>query len=326
MDKEILIRPVAPTDVDGLFHLYEEVWPNVPYNKMAKTNFVLNESNGYNFCAEIDDKIVSSRLSYYLNFYVGNNRLRCIQLCDSCTLQNCRGKGIFGQLDRVLLSHFFNNDKEGIIWNISADASRRVHEKNGWNYIKSFFTMLKICRPVHIVSKIGVSVSKLFGVVDWDSEDAYEPIDDSLLLVRENIMRRRNLLHVNYDAQTIVWRMKTHSGIKSYNTINGTIYYKIGYKNGLIFILIGEVFLTIYNYSVFKKLIKSFIKEFHPDLIKIAISEGHPLFPFYKRNGFFYNPKNKYLNHGIRVESDKMKKICYEPKNWAISMLDIDTF
>ena len=154
---------------------------------MAKTNFVLNESNGYNFCAEIDNKIVSSRLSYYLNFYVGNNQIRCIQLCDSCTRQNCRGKGIFGQLDRVLLSHFFNNDKEGIIWNVSADVSRKVHEKNGWNYIKSFFTMLKICRPVHIVSKIGVSVSKLFGVVDWDSEDAYKPIDNSLLLVSENL-------------------------------------------------------------------------------------------------------------------------------------------
>ena len=326
MKKEFIIRQVTPADIKGLFQLYEEVWPDVSYDKMAKTNFVLNESKGYNLCAEKNGEIVSSRLSYYLNFYSGNNHLKCIQLCDSCTRKDCRGKGIFFHFYKSLLNLFYNNDKNGIIWNISADASRRVHEKYGWNYIKSFATMLKICRPYHIISKIGFKISKLFGVVNWDLDDDYKTINQDHLFAREKIMREKNLLHVNYDNRTINWRMKTHSGIKSYDTNDGTIYFKLGNKNGLKFILIGEIFLSNYKYSIFKRLIKTFIKNYNPDLIKLAISEGHPLVPFYKKSGFFYNPKNKYLNHGVRVESDEMKLKCYEPKNWAISMLDIDTF
>ena len=326
MEKEFIIRLVTPADVEGLLQLYEEVWSDIPYDKKSKVNFVLNESQGYNLCAEKNGEIVSSRLSYNLNFYIGNNRLKCIQLCDSCTRLDCRGKGILGQLDESLLDLFFNEDKDGLIWNVSADASRRVHEKHGWVYIKSFITMLKICRPYHIISKIGFDISKLLGVIDWDPINNYKTIDQKYLLAREIIMRTMNLLHVNYDVQTINWRMKTNSGIKSYNTEDGIIYFKIGNKNGLKFILIGEVFLSDYKYTTFKRLIKAFVNEYFPDLIKLAISKGHPLASFYKRSGFFYNPKRKYLNHGVRVESDAMKKKCYDPYKWAISMLDVDTF
>ena len=326
MENNIKIRSVVSADADQLIKLYEEVWSNVPYNKKAKTYFVLNESDGCNFCAEKDGEIVSSRLSYYMHFFFGHNQIKCIQLCDSCTRSDCRGKGIFGKLDKILLAKFFESDNNGLIWNISADASRRVHEKYGWKYIKSLATMLMICRPFNIFSKVGLNFSKLLGVVEWDNSNDCKPLDYKHLIAREKLMQIKNLLHVNYDIKTITWRMKTYSGIKSYNSTEGTIYFKIGHKDSLTFILIGEIFLSDYNFMLFKQLLKKFIKKYNPDIIKLAISNGHPLVSFYKRFGFFYNPRNKYLNHGVRVASDAMQEICYNPNNWAISMLDIDTF
>lgn len=52
MENNIKIRSVVSADADQLIKLYEEVWSNVPYNKKAKTYFVLNESDGCNFCKE----------------------------------------------------------------------------------------------------------------------------------------------------------------------------------------------------------------------------------------------------------------------------------
>ena len=86
---------------------------------------------------------------------------------------------------------------------------------------------------------------------------------------------------------------------------------------------IGEVFLYEYDHIHMKALLKSFQKALKPDVIKTAISLGHPLYSEYAKCGF---RKLHFLHHGVRVETQEMKDICYKPENWAISMLDIDTF
>lgn len=329
MVDEIIIRKVNLKDIERLVALYEDVWPNVTYKKRAKVEFVLKESKGINFVAEMNGEIIGSRTSFFMNFYFGSKKINCLHIGDSCTRGDCRGKGVFGKMNRALLTEFFINNKTTgqLIWNISVPASRRVYEKLGWQYIESLSTLLKICRPLHIISCVGLNISMISGPIDWDLDNEIISIDKALLDTREQIMREQNVLHVYYDTDTIIWRQKTFSGIKQFDDKNyGSVLYKVGNKNGLTILLIGEMFLKEYTNHNLYNLLSSLQKELSPDIIKLAISQGHPLLPLYRKNGFFYNFKHKFLDHGVRVETDEMKKICYQPTNWAISMLDVDTF
>lgn len=328
MENEIIIRKVTNEDFNGLVKLYNEVWPDVTYNKIEKANFILHESDGVRYCAEKNGEIVGSRTSYWINFLYGGRQLRCVELADSCSRKDCRGQGLFGKMNKALLADFFSSETGGeLIWNISVEASKRVYEKLGWNYIKSLSTLLKICRPFHILSCVGLNYKMILGPVEWDLSNDTIRIEDDLLNAREEVLVKTNLLHVCYNKETIAWRQKTYSGMKQYDDSNfGSVIYKIGNKNGLTVILVGEVFLKEYNKHNLEKLLHSFQKSLFPDLIKLAVSLGHPLLPLYRSCGFSYNPRNRFLFHGVRVETQEMKDICYKPENWAISMLDVDTF
>lgn len=323
---EFIIRKVNDTDFEGLIELYEQVWPDSPYDKRAKATFVLKESKGYNFCAEKKGEIVGSRTSFLVNFFYGRKALKCLHIGDSCTRKDCRGKGLFGKMNKALLSDFFNSNNGELIWNVSEPASRRVYEKCGWKYIESLSSLLCLCRPFHILSKTGLKPSNLFGEVNWDLSNNALPVEEHLLSTRERLMSEKELLHTQYNEDILNWRLKTYSGIKLYTNSFGSIYYKIGVKNGLLFVLIGEIFLSDYDNGSFKKLMRLFKKDIKPDIIKAFVSVGHPLYKIYKSNGFFLNPKHKFMNHGVRVNTPEMEKICYNPYNWAVSMLDIDTF
>lgn len=321
----IIIRKVTDQDFGKLVKLYSEVWDNVTYNKEEKANFILKESFGISYCAEKNGEIVGSRTSFFLNFYYGTRKLICVQVGDSCTREDCRGQGLFGKMNKAFLSDYFSKETGGeLIWNISVEASKRVYEKLGWNYIQSLQTIIKFARPFHILSKVGINIKLLGGDVAWDLESKTEPINETLLKVREDILSRKGLLHVNYDKDTFCWRMKSRNGIKTYSDDKlGTVVYKVGTKKGLTFVQIGEVFLYEYSQNALKTLFKSFQDVVKPDVIKTAISLGHPLYNLYPKNGF---RRLHFLHHGVRVETDDMKEICYNPYNWAISSLDIDTF
>lgn len=325
MNEEIIIRKVKEEDFDGLVRLYSEVWDDVTYNKNEKANFILRESSGISYCAEKNGEIVGSRTSFFLNFYYGYRKLTCVQVGDSCTRKDCRGQGLFSKMNKAFLADYFCPETGGeLIWNISVEASKRVYEKLGWNYIRSLQTIIRFARPFHILSKVGVNIKSLGGDVTWDLESKTEPINEMLLKVREDIISNKGFLHVNYDKDTFCWRMKSKNGIKSYSDDKlGTIVYKVGTKKGLTFVQIGEVFLYEYSQNALKTLLKSFQNVVKPDVIKTAISLGHPLYNLYAKNGF---RKLHFLHHGVRVETDEMKQICYQPENWAISMLDVDTF
>lgn len=323
----IVIRRAGKADFQDLVKLYEDVWPDVPYDKERKANFVLNESKGIQYCAEMSGGVIGSRVSFFMNFFYGLRPLVCIQVGDTCTRKDCRGRGVLSRMNESLLHDFFIESGGDLIWNISVDASRRVNEKWGWKYIESLATLLMICRPVHVLTKIGWKLSLLQGSVNWDQEDAVCQMNGSLLDEREYEINKIQRLHVKYDCATIEWRLKSHSGIKVYDDAqNGVILYKIGVKSGMTFVLIGEVFAKNYDFRTFKQLIRGLRKETGADIIKTAVSMGHPLLKYYRKAGFIYNPRNKFLNHGVRVETEEMKEICYTPQNWAISMLDVDTF
>lgn len=322
---EILIRKVTDNDFEQLIKLYSEVWDDVTYNKVEKANFILKESKGISYCAEKNGDIVGSRTSFFLNFYYGARKLICVQVGDSCTRKDCRGQGLFSKMNKAFLADYFSNKTGGeLIWNISVEASKRVYEKLGWHYIHSLQTIIKFARPFHIFSKVGLNIKSLGGDVEWNLDTETEPINEPLLIVRETIMKEFGVLHTNYNNETFCWRMKSKNGIKSFTDDKlGTVIYKIGMKKGLVFAQIGEVFLYDYNLKTLKAILSSFQKSIKPDVIKTSISLGHPLYNLYAKCGY---KKLHFLHHGIRVETEEMKEICYKPQNWAISSLDIDTF
>lgn len=326
-NNEIIIRKVDRSDLPKLIKLYEDVWPDVSYDKDGKARFVLEESTGINYCGELNGEIVGSRTSFFLNFYNGSNKLKCIQVGDSCTRKDCRGKGLFGKMNKALLADFFGEAGGELIWNISEEASKRVYERLGWNYIESLGTLVQFTRPFHIFAKVGHHIGVVGGNDGWEAGDKSLEIPKNFLQARESVMQMSNVLHVNYDQQTLDWRIKTNSGIKCFVDDNaGAVIYKLRYSDGLTIVLIGEMFPVEYSQKAFNKLLNVFKKSVKPDAIKCIISLGHPLYKFYRWKCFLPNFGRKFLNHGVRVEIDEMKQICYEPMNWAITMLDVDTF
>lgn len=328
MSENINIRLVDASDIDAMVHLYEEVWPNVSYDKKAKANFVLNESCGISYCAEMDGKMVGSRTSFLMNFYYGKTPIKTVQIGDSCVHPICRGKGLFLEMNKAFLKDYFSDEYAGkLIFNISVLASRKAYEKLGWEYIESLAGLFKIKRPLHVVSKIGFDIRKLSGGIKWYGHNDKIFVEDALLDVREQVMQANNVLHTFYDKQTIEWRQKTYSGIGQLNVEGvGTVIYKIGELNGLKVIMIGEVFLYDYSKKSYKKIEKALCQKHNPDIVQAIVSLSHPLNRIYLRSGFVHNIKHKFLYHGVRVASEEMKAICLNPYNWAISALDLDTF
>lgn len=328
MSEDIIIRKVNENDFEGLVQLCEEVWPDVDYDKRNKMNYVLRESTGVNYCAELSGKIVGSRLSFYQNFYYGSRKLKNVQFADSCIHPVCRGKGVFINLDKAFLKDFFSKQNGGeLVYNISVIASRKAHEKCGWQYIESLMKLRKFPQFFNTICKIGFNYHKLNAHIDWEHDNDVQPIDPELLRIREEAFTQTPLLHMRYDEDTFRWRMKAESGIKSFFAQDlGYVIYKIGYRGKLIEVEIGELFLYEYTKKAFKKLLKVFNKRIKPDILWVMVSKGHPLRNFYSSSWFISNPKQKYLHHGVRIETNEMKDICYNPNNWAISSLDIDTF
>lgn len=323
------IRKVEPNDINGLVELYEKVWPEVDYDKQAKTKFILEKSEGVNYCAEENGIIVGSRMSYFQNMHYGTKKMCCVEMCDSCVHPSYRGQGLFLSMNKLFLEEFFSREIGGeLIFNVSAYASSKAHEKLGWKYICSLMSLRRIQRPWHLFSRIVFFREKLFRPLVWDKENEEVAIDNELLRIREEwMLHERPLLHIRYDADTYRWRMKSNSGIKILkNNQLGCLLYKLGHRGVFAEVEIGEVFLYDYKKKNFRLLLKQFINEIRPDLLTVLVSEGHPLMKWYKDSFFICNPKRKYLRHGVRVNSEEMKSICYNPKNWAITTLDIDTF
>lgn len=327
-DENVIIRRVCDGDFEQLVRLLDEVWPDVDYDKRKKMNYVLRESRGVNYCAELDGRVVGSRLSFYQNFYWGSRKLKNVQFADSCIHPVCRGKGVFINLNKAFLKDFFSRETGGdLVYNISVIASRRAYEKCGWKYIESLMKLRNFPQPAKALLKIGFNYHKLNAHINWEHNNEVRPIDPELLEARERELTKTDLLHMRYDEETFNWRMKSESGIKSFFAQGlGCVIYKIGHRGKLTEVEIGEIFFYEYSRKSFRKMMKAFKKAFRPDILWVMVSEGHPLKKWYSSACFFANPKQKYLHHGVRVESEEMKKICYTPQNWAISSLDIDTF
>ena len=327
-DDEIITRKVKSDDFEGLIQLFEEVWHDVDYDKRKKADFVLNQSAGINYCAVFADKVVGSRLSFYQNMYWGTRSVKCVQFSDSCIHPSCRGKGVFLNLDNAFLQEFFSAQNAGeLIFNISVLASRRAHEKCGWVYIKSLMKLRKFTQPIKTLFKIGLDLRKLRVPIVWEHNNEVVSIDPKLLRIREEFLTNTNLLHIRYDEETFCWRMKSRSGILSFFVPDlGCVIYKIGVRDCVVEIEIGEVFLYEYTQKAFDRILGELKKKTNADIMWVMVSEGHPLRRYYADSWFLANPKQKYLHHGVRVETNEMREICYNPNNWAISSIDIDTF
>lgn len=324
---DIIIRRVQTSDTPNLLNLYDLVWPNVDYDKLAKLKFMLDGSKGVSYCAETRDKTVGSHLSIYQNFYYGNKKMRCVETGDTCVDPSCQGMGVFQKIYYAFRRDFFDNEKGELIWGISAPGAVKSFTKAGKSFIDTTMKLRLFSQPLQTFFKIGLNLRKLNVPIEWDKQNVVDRIDENLLKIRESELVNRKLLHIRYDEETIRWRLTSNSGIKSYCLADtGYFFYKIGKRGNVVEVEVGEVFLYKYTITSMKKLFKQFKKEYRPDVICVIVSVGHPLMKFYKKMGFMANPRKKYLPHCVLAETEEMKKIGYNPNNWAVSSLDLDTF
>lgn len=278
LQNDIIIRKVTRSDVDGLVKLYEEVWPDTDYNKKDKANFILNESTGVSYCAELDGQLVGSRTSFFQNLFWGEKRLKSVQVGDSCVHSSCRGKGLFTKMNQAFLKDFFSTDVAGeLIFNISVYASRKAYEKLGWHYIESLMAMRKFPHPLQTMWRAKMNPRNLGTPIVWNKENVVKDLDEELLQKREQKFQERICLHIKYDANTFKWRLKSKNGIKVFTNALGAIVYKTGNRGKLIEILVGEVFLYSYSLNNLRRIIKSLAATIRPDIISVWVSEGHPL-------------------------------------------------
>lgn len=328
MEDSIVIRDISPNDKLELASLYDKVWPENAGCFLHKTIWAIDTSEYSGVCAVDNDRIVGSRACFRANIYIGDKKIKSVQLRDSCVDKDYRRFGLFTRMNKVFLSSYFKT-KDELIYNISVDASRKAYEKIGWVYINTLSNLIRIPNLFRFLIHSKCDINKMSGNIVAEKSDIpnVDLIPDELLQKRESLMIEAGLIHNRYDRETIQWRMGSDSNIRMLLVDGGgACFYKTGYKNGLHCCTIGEMFLANYSYSCFRKVLKAVEKTGKYDMVNVTVSHAHILYKYYRRALFLLNPQKVFLNHGVRVESPRMKKICLDPNKWALSDLDIDTF
>ena len=323
----MVIRQITIEDVPKLAELYNRVWPGYIDHHLKKAEWSVRNAEYPGVCAEEDDIIVGSRSVIHTNTYLGDNKLECVQLGDSCVDKRYRGQGLFLKMNKVFLENYFKSGGE-LIYNFSVEASKRVHLKNGWTYIRSMTNMIFVNHPVRFAISLLEGVNTLGGAsVENEGLADISVLSEDLLNERERVLSSRGLIHTLYDRKTLEVRLGSQSGIKILCVPEvGACLYKNGEQQGLHWCTIGEIFLKEYSYKSFNKIIKSLKKEIPTDVITVNVTISHPLYNYYRRNLFLPHPRRKYLNHGVKIKDGMDEKIYYSPETWALSTLDIDTF
>lgn len=323
--EDFIIRKVTDNDFEALVNLYCSVWPEGKNIHRQKATFVLKESDGVCYCAEKNGQIVGGRTSFYMPFFYGDRKIKCVQFADSCIHESCRRQGLFLKMNTAFLRGFFDENGGELVYNISVDNSRKAYEKLGWVYIQSLSNFVKYVRPIHMICKARFNPNNLKGAIDYELKNAPDVINEELFSIREKLMVEKSVLHVKFTKDTFEWRLKSENGIRVLNVPNvGAAVYKVGYKPcGVKALAIGEVFLYHYDNENFNLIEKKLRKTENPDIIIAKFSLSHPLYQILQQAHY---KGGHFDNHGVRVMTDEMRDICLKPEHWAISFLDIDTF
>lgn len=326
---QIYIRHIVPNDAKDLIYLYDSVWPETAGRYEGKTKWMLSSSPLYGVCACDNDKIIGARLSFVVNILFGDKKINSVQYGNSSVHKDYRRLGIFTKMNIEFLKLFFDENNNDLIYNVSVEASKLAYQKLGWEYINALSKQTYFANIWNVLLKTKFDLRKLSGNIHYDQQSIppFDTFDDELLEIRESHFRISKNIHTYYSKSFFEWRLNSDTNIAFFNIEGlGTVIYKIGSRKSLRVITIGEIFLYEYNRANFHKILKLLVKEFTVDILEVLITDNHPCFIFYKRFGFVSNPFKKYLNLGVKVVSTEMKGICLNPKNWALSSLDIDTF
>ncbi len=326
MDK-VDIRMITKDDVPQLAELYNRVWPASIEHHLQKAAWAVNTTEYTGVCAQVNSELVGSRSCFHTNTYIGDKKIECVQVGDSCVDERLRGQGLFTKMNKLFLENYYKLGGE-LIYNFSVDASRKAYEKLGWKYIESMQHLFFINNPFRFLMNIIKGNKIVEGSVATKSVlPNIKTIPDELLEVREKMCMEMGTIHSRYDKHTLEWRISVNSGIRLlYLEGVGACLYKHGFEKGLRWCVIGEIFLWQYNNKNFKLIFKKLKKECPCDVINVSITLSHPLYRFYRKHLFLTNPLRKFLNHGVKLKDDVNGKEYLNPRNWALSTIDIDTF
>lgn len=328
MENSIIIRPIIENDKQGLVELYDRVWPETAGTKWGKTSWAVDTSEYKGMCAEKNGQIIGSRFAFHSNIYLGNQKLVCTQFGDSCVDVKYRGYGLFSRMNLEFLKSYFREGNE-LIYNVSVEASKKAYQKLGWQYIDAFSNLLFFPNCFRTLWKVKGNIKNIGGnpIYDKAAFPDTEKVSEDILELREKIFVEKRLIHTYYDKDTLRWRVKTDSGIKIfYDNCLGACLYKTGTKHGLRCLTIGEIFPLEYSQPLVTRILNQIISIEKFDLVNVSITISHPLYKYYRKYGFIHNPMKKYLNLGVRANSEIMRSVAYNPDNWGISTIDVDTF
>lgn len=326
----IEIRLMSKEDAPKLAELYNQVWPGSLTSHYQKAKWALNTTDYPGVCAENAGEIIGSRSCFKTNTFVGQKKIECVQLGDTCVKKEFRGLGLLTSMNKFFLEKYYEAGGD-LIYNYSVEASKRANIKMGWIYLNTTTNLIYINHPFRFIYSILKGVRSLGGARPSACKiPDISMLPESLLNEREMQMAARSngqLIHSNYDRETLEMRLKTNSGIQLFYTPKyGACFFKRGIEKGLRWCTIGEIFLKVYDRKHFDQLFKELKKSVEFDVINVIITYNHPLFSFYKKRYFFNNPKKKYLNHGVKIRDIEKGDLILNSDNWALTTLDIDTF
>lgn len=312
------------SEINKVINLFYIVWKGDKKAIVEKTNWAFSDSTKSKVLVLKDEgnEIISVRGALKWPVYVNDISIKTFQFHGTCVHPNYRRRGLFSLLNKTFVKESVS-EKYDLIFNVSVKASRLGYEKLGWNYIKGFRRLTKINKPVVFIKRklLNIHIEET-SFIKRSNKPISIPSD--FLIQREK--QFKDLIHTKYNKEFLEWRLSnSREGYQSFKDENCIIIYKMNWKDNLIELKIGEVFLLKDRYTIFKKAVAKLIKQIKPDITSTHIFNTHPYYNYYLKMFFAPNPLNYNANFGTRILDEKNKDIL-TTKKWGMGLLDIDTF
>lgn len=318
------IKSYQINEVSEIINLFTLVWGQDIKKVSAKTHWAFSNISTSKVLILRDDKnlLVSVRGGMKWPLKIGTELIKTYQLHGTCVHPRFRRQGLFSQINNVFVNELIVENKQ-LIFNVSVKNSRIGYEKLGWKYIKGFRRLTKVNSPL-ILIKAKVLKSKV-------KQPKPSIIKVKKIFIPKDFFKARekhfiNVIHTVYTPEFLSWRLSNiEEGYQSYLTKNCIIIYKIKTSNNIKELIVGDVFLLVHKYTVFKEAFTKLNKSENQDLTYTYIFNTHPYFSYFLKMFFFPNPLNYNLNFGTKTLGESNKDLL-DNKKWGLSFLDIDTF
>lgn len=318
------IRSYQIQEIQEIVNLFVLVWDQEMNKVSAKTYWAFSNLSSSKVLLMRGDKnqLLSVRGGIEWPLKIDNEYIKTYQLHGTCVHPDFRRRGIFSKINKKFV-HEATNENYQLIFNVSVKNSRLGYEKLGWKYLKGFRRLTKVNKPIKLFKSeiLKLNVNQSIKVLDNFKRIS---IPEEFFKARENHFV--NLIHTAYTPEFFSWRLgNMEERYQSYSTRTCIIIYKIKIINKKKELIVGDVFMLVKKYSMFKDALTKLTKIENQDLTYTYIFNTHPYYNYFLRMFFLPNPINYNLNFGTKTLGEANENLLNN-KKWGLSYLDIDTF